>query len=192
MRAEEAQKELLGDEQTLIRKAKNGDQAAFTRLVKMYQRRVYTLVYRFCRDHDTADELAQETFVKAYTSLGSFREEFKFASWILTIATNLAINHLKRSKRQVSIDSEPIAAMLVDPSPSSDPVKSIIDRELMEKLESEVDKLPPDFKAVFILRVHEELSYEEIARKLGIELGTVMSRLFRARARLKKALEEYL
>lgn len=192
MKKEPKQDSRLDEELALVRKAKRGDRDAFSRLVRLNQKRIYRLVYRFCRDHDTADELAQETFVKAYMSLDTFREEYRFASWISTIATNLAINHLRRQKRQVSTVDYPIEEIIADSNPGADPSRSLTDKETMEKLEEEVEKLPPEYKAAFILRVHEGLSYEEIAGKLGIEIGTVMSRLFRARSRLKKALEGYL
>jgi RNA polymerase sigma-70 factor (ECF subfamily) len=188
----ESARESRPDESALIGKAKKGDKEAFSQLVRLHQKRIYYLVYRFCKDHDTADELAQETFVKAYMALDSFREEFRFSSWISTIATNLALNHLRRQKRQVSTEDYPIEEIIADPNPGADPARRLADKEIMAKLDDEVDRLPPEFKAVFVLRIHEELSYEDIARKLGIEIGTVMSRLYRARARLKKALEEYL
>jgi RNA polymerase sigma-70 factor (ECF subfamily) len=181
-----------GDEPALIRKAKKGDSGAFSELVRTYQKRVYRHVYRFCPDHDTADDLAQETFVRAYTSLQTFREEFRFSGWLLTIATNLALNHLKRQKRQVSTEDYPIEEIIADPNPRADPARNLSDKEIRSKLAEAIDRLPPDFKAVFILRVYEDLSYDQIAKRLGIEAGTVMSRLFRARSKLKKALEEYL
>jgi len=181
-----------GDETALIRRAKKGDGKAFSQLVRIHQKWIYRLAYRFCPDHDTADELAQETFVKAYMSLKTFREEFKFSSWLGTIATNLALNHLKRQKHQVSMEDYPIQEIVSDPNPRANPVENLTDKEIRSKIEEEVEKLPPEFKAAFVLRVFEDLSYEEIAERLGIEIGTVMSRLFRARSRLKKALEEYL
>lgn len=181
-----------GDELALIRKAKKGDGAAFSELVRTYQKRIYGLVYRFCPDHDTADELAQETFVKAYTALNTFREEFRFFSWLRAIATNLALNHLKRQRRQVSTEDYPIEQIVSDRSPHANPDRNLTDKELRAKIEQEVEKLPPEFKAAFILRIYEDLSYEEISERLGIEIGTVMSRLFRARSRLKKALEGYI
>lgn len=181
-----------GDELALIRRAKTGDGGAFSKLVRTYQKRIYGLVYRFCPDHDTADELAQETFVRAYTKLHTFREEFRFYSWLSTIATNLALNHLKRQKHQVSMADYPIDEIVSDQNPRANPDRSLSDKELRVKLEDEVEKLPPEFKTVFILRIYEELTYDEIARSLKIEIGTVMSRLFRARSRLKKALEGYL
>ncbi len=181
-----------GEELALIRRAKKGDGGAFSDLVRTYQKRIYRLVYRLCPDHDTADELAQETFVKAYCSLSTFREEFRFWSWLATIATNLALNHLKRQKRQVSMEDYPIDQIVADSNPRANPSRNLADKELRLRLEEEIEKLPPEFKSVFVLRVYEDLSYEQISKRLGIEIGTVMSRLFRARSRLKKALEEFL
>jgi len=180
------------DEIALIRRAKDGDHRAFEVLVKRYQKRIYRLVYRFCPDHDTADELAQETFVKAYTALGTFREEYRFISWLSTIASNLSINYIKRHRRQVSTQNYPIEEIVVDTNPTRDPGKKLADKEMGEAIERAVEKLPEEFKSVFILRVYEDLPYQEIADRLKIEIGTVMSRLFRARSRLKKELEEYL
>jgi len=180
------------DEIALIRRAKDGDHRAFEVLVKRYQKRIYRLVYRFCPDHDTADELAQETFVKAYTALGTFREEYRFISWLSTIASNLSINYIKRHRRQVSTQNYPIEEIVVDTNPTRDPGKKLADKEMGEAIEGAVEKLPEELKSVFILRVYEDLPYQEIADRLKIEIGTVMSRLFRARSRLKKELEEYL
>jgi len=125
MKTEPKQESRLDEELALVRKAKLGDHDAFSRLVRLHQKRIYRLVYRFCRDHDTADELAQETFVKAYMSLDTFREEYRFSSWIGTIATNLAFNHLKRQKRQVSTVDYPIEEIIADPNPGSDPSRSL-------------------------------------------------------------------
>lgn len=180
------------EELSAVREAKDGDHAAYGRLVRAHQKRIYNLIYRFCPDHDTADELAQETFVKAYEKLHTFREEYRFGGWISTIASNLAINYLKRHKRQVSMQDYPIEEIVEDTNPSRNPSTALTDKEMMEKLNEEVENLPPEYRAAFVLRVYEDMSYEEIAEKLNIEIGTVMSRLFRARARLKKALQEYM
>jgi len=179
-------------ERSCVRDAKKGDHRAFSDLVRAHQKRIYHLIYRFCPDHDTADELAQETFVKAYENLHTFREEYRFGSWISAIASNLAINYLKHQKRQVSMQDYPIDEIVEDTNPSRNPSSALSDKELREKLKKEVDNLPPEYKAAFVLRMYEDLSYDEIAKRLKIEVGTVMSRLFRARSRLKKALQEFM
>lgn len=187
----EKQLESLEADRELIRKTKQGNLHSFEELVKKYQKNIYRLAFRMTRDHDTADDLAQETFVKAFTSIGSFKEEHSFYPWIFRICMNLSINYLKRKKFMVS-ESELLPRKLEDSKATGDPMSQLIRDELMDRVESSIDALPPPFKAVFILKVYEELSYEQIAQNLKISVGTVMSRLFRARERLQKSLKDYL
>lgn len=183
--------EPLEVERELIRKAKQGNLYSFEQLVKKYQKKMYRLAFRMTKDHDSADDLAQETFVKAFTSIRSFKEEYKFYPWICRICVNLSINYLKRKKFTVS-ESELEPYKLEDKKATEDPMSQLIKDELMDRIERSVDKLPPHFKAVFILKVYEDLSYEQIAKSLNISVGTVMSRLFRAREKLQKSLKDYL
>jgi len=176
----------------LVARARRGDKEAFSELVKLYLKPVYYLAYRFVRDHDTADELAQECFVKAYQALESFIEGKSFKSWIFAIVSNLAINYLKKKKRQSSLDETIPNDLLEDKKVSSNPHESLVASDLQKQITQAVEELPEDFKAVFILRTYEDMSYEEIAKTLNIENGTVMSRLFRARKILKEKLKEYL
>jgi len=179
------------DERELIHKAKQGNVYFFEQLVKKYQKKIYHLAFRMTKDHDSADDLAQETFVKAFTSIRSFKEEHNFYPWIFRICMNLSINYLKR-KRFVLSESELSPHKLEEKQGTSDPLSQLMKDELLDKINSSIDQLPPTFKAVFILKVYEELSYDEIAKTLNISSGTVMSRLFRARERLQKSLKDYL
>jgi RNA polymerase sigma-70 factor (ECF subfamily) len=183
--------EPLEVERELIRKAKQGNLYSFERLVKKYQKKMYGLAFRMTKNHDSADDLAQETFVKAFTSIKSFREDYSFYPWIFKICMNLSINYLKRKKFMVS-ESELEPYKLEDKEATGDPMSQLMRDELMDKIERSIHKLPPPFKAVFILKVYEELSYEQIAKSLNISVGTVMSRLFRAREKLQKSLKDYL
>ena len=183
--------EPLEVERELIRKAKQGNLYSFEQLVKKYQKKMYRLAFRMTKNHDSADDLAQETFVKAFTSIRSFKEEYKFYPWICRICMNLSINYLKRKKFTVS-ESELEPYKLEDKKATGDPMSQLIKDELMDRIERSIDKLPPPFKVVFILKVCEDLSYEQIAKSLNISVGTVMSRLFRARERLQKSLKDYL
>lgn len=183
--------EPLEVERELIRKAKQGNLYPFEQLVKKYQKNMYRLAFRMTKDHDSADDLAQETFVKAFTSIGSFKEEYSFYPWIFKICMNLSINYLKKKKFTVS-ESELEPYKLEDKKTAGDPMSQLMKDELMDRIERSIDRLPPRFKAVFILKVYEELSYEQIAKSLNISVGTVMSRLFRARERLQKSLKDYL
>ena len=179
-------------ESDLVARAKRGDKGAFSELAKLYLKPVYYLAYRFVRDHDTADELAQECFVKAYQALDSFIEGKSFKSWIFAIVSNLSINYLKRKKRESSLDETLPNDILEDKKVGSNPHDSLIAGNLESEIGRAVEELPEDFKAVFILRTYEDMSYEEIAKTLKIESGTVMSRLFRARKILREKLKEYL
>ncbi len=186
------QKKAKLDEKKLISKAKRGDKNAFGELVRHFSKPVYYLAYRFVRDHDTADELAQESFVKAYQALDSFIEGKSFKSWIFAIVSNLSINYLKRKKREMSLEDSIPDDILEDKKTASNPHEQMTAGDLGKQITKAVDNLPEEFKTVFILRTYEDMSYEEIAASLKIEVGTVMSRLFRARARLKKELKDYL
>ncbi len=185
-------RKLEKSEAGLIARAKNGDRQAFGELVAKYSKAVYYLAYRFVRDHDTADEMTQESFVKAYQAIGTFIEGKSFKSWIFAIAANLSKNYIKRSKRQSSLDDTIPDDVLEDKKVASNPHETVVAKDLGNKISQAVETLPEEYKSVFILRTYEDMSYDEIADTLNIEVGTVMSRLFRARARLKKELKDYL
>jgi RNA polymerase sigma-70 factor (ECF subfamily) len=183
----------IEEDQTLIAKAQGGDLHSFDLLVKKYQRKVYRLAYRILKNHDAADDIAQETFIKAYSSIKSFKLGYAFYTWLYRICLNLSINYLKRQKLVIS---ESQFAEETNPlekeTTSEDPLSLLVKKEQETKIERAIDLLPPKYKAVFVLRVHEDLSYEEIAQTLKISLGTVMSRLFRARERLQALLRDDL
>ena len=180
-------------EDKLISKAKRGDIYSFERLVEKYQKKIYYLALRMTKSHDAADDLAQESFIKAFYSLKSFIEGYSFSAWIYKICMNLTINYLKRQK--FTLPESKLGDRSLESlgertkKDNSDP---LIQKELRVKIEREIDELPAAYKAVFILRTYEDLSYEEIAKTLKISKGTVMSRLFRARERLQKNLKGYL
>jgi RNA polymerase sigma-70 factor, ECF subfamily len=180
------------DEKYLIKSAKKGNRDAFGALVRQFSKPVYYLAYRFTRDHDVSDELTQECFVKAYQAMDSFIEGKSFKSWVFAIVSNLAINYLKKQKRQVSLDDDISESVLEDTRASSNPHDDLVAKDLKVRISEAVERLPEEFKTVFILRTYEDMSYEEISSMLKIEKGTVMSRLFRARARLKRELKGYL
>ena len=182
------------DEQSddeLIRRVQGGDRHSYDLLVKRYQKRVYFLALRMAGDHDAADDLAQETFVRAYFAIGSFTIGRNFYTWLYKICMNLSINHLKSRKFLV-----PESAMgdetgpLERPAVGPDPSDALASREATRKIESAIDALSPKYKAVLVLRVYEDMSYEDIARTLDISVGTVMSRLFRAREKMLDVLGE--
>jgi RNA polymerase sigma-70 factor (ECF subfamily) len=187
----QALQEGLKDDE-LIRQAQQGDLRSFDVLVRRYQKRVYFVAYRMVKNHDAADDIAQETFINAYGAIKSFKPGHSLYTWLYRICMNLAINHLKRSKFVVSESQfEEKASPLEREAATPDPAEDFASREMERKIELAIDSLPPKHKAVLLLRVYEDLSYEQIARTLNISVGTVMSRLFRARARLQEMLKGY-
>jgi RNA polymerase sigma-70 factor (ECF subfamily) len=181
----------IEDEERLIARVQEGDLRSFDLLVKKYQKKIYFLAYRMVKNHDTADDIAQETFINAYSSIKSFKLGHGFYTWLYRICMNLSINHLKRQKFVIpeshfEEESNPLEKEVA----GEDPLAILIQKEQESKIEQAIDSLPPKYKAVFILQVYEDLSYEEIAQTLKISMGTVMSRLFRARERLQKVLKD--
>jgi RNA polymerase sigma-70 factor (ECF subfamily) len=180
------------DEDELILKTQKGDLGSFDILVRRYQKRVYFVAYRMVKNHDEADDIAQETFIHAYSAIKSFKVGYRLYTWLYRICMNLSINHLKRRKFVVpesQFDEQ--TSPLEREASGNDPMESLLSKELGDKIEQAIDSLPPKYKAVLVLRIYEDLSYEEIAKTLKISLGTVMSRLFRARERMQEKLKEY-
>ena len=175
----------------LIHAAQAGRTEAFDELMKRYAASIYRVTYSFVRGHADADDLTQETFIRAYRAIGRFDERFHFYTWARKIAVNLCLNHLKRRGR-VRLQPLPMADGDTESVDIADPRPGVDDSGLRRDLEAALVRLPDDQRAVFVLRVNEELSYSEIAETLNIPVGTVMSRLNRAREKLKELLKEYL
>jgi len=173
----------------LIDQARGGNLFAFEEIVRRYQRRVYATAYRIVRRHEVADDVAQEAFIRAHRSLDRFDTRRPFGPWICRIAANLAVNHVRSPQAREDALPDGHAEM---PSAAAGPLQRVLDTEARAMLDRALGELPAEQRAVFCLRVFEELSYREIADALGIEMGTVMSRLSRAREKLREALSPYL
>lgn len=173
----------------LLEKAQRGNAFAFEEIVRRYQRQVYATAVRIVRRHDLADDVSQDAFLKAYLALGSFDTRRPFGPWVRRIAANLAINYVRSPEARE--DGLPESHDLT-PSPGDDPLGAVLEGEARDVLARAMEGLPPEQRAVFALRVFEELSYREIAECLGIQVGTVMSRLSRARDKLRLAVAPYL
>ena len=181
------------EEEKWVVAAQNGNQDAFDQLVKLHQRAVYRLAYRMVRTHDAADDVAQEAFVRLYRALGRIESHRPLGPWLSRVALNLSMSYLRRQRSQISIDDNPGIEVVI--LPEDDPQYPSLElrrHKFLARLEKGIAKLPPKFKSVFVLRVQEHRSYEEIAEALGLSLGTVMSRLSRARSRLRKELASEL
>jgi RNA polymerase sigma-70 factor (ECF subfamily) len=176
-------------ESGLLAKAAGGNLFAFEEIVKRYQRRVYATALRIVRRHEVADDVVQETFLRAYRNLASFDTARPFGPWVCRIAANLAVNHVRSPIAREEELPEGHAEM---PAASAGPLEVALDAEAQQVLGQALQALPAEQRTVFVLRTSEELSYQEIAETLGISQGTVMSRLFRAREKLRVALGPYL
>jgi RNA polymerase sigma-70 factor (ECF subfamily) len=176
----------------LIQQFKGGRQSAFDRLVVRHQRRIYAITRRMSGNHDDANDLAQETFLAAYRVLERFDERKSFIAFLSRIAINRSINHLRRRKRWRRIETRQSeeAARAVTGQAGAGADRQMERDRLMDRLQKAIEALPPEQKAVLTLKVDQEMSYREIAAALKISPGTVMSRLSRARARLRKELKE--
>jgi RNA polymerase sigma-70 factor (ECF subfamily) len=182
----------IPDDGELVEKAKKGDEHAFEVLVKRYQKGIYRLAYRMTHDHLTADELAMETFVRAYKALYRFRKDANFFNWLYTIGMRLCLNYLKKEKRMVDGDPEVMDTIAHRDKHQDCMLDSVIAKETATRIRAAIERLPDKLRMVLLLRVDEEMSYEEIAEALRVPTGTVMSRLNRARERLREDLGEYL
>ena len=178
--------------------AKEGREAAFRELVRRYERPVFSLIFRMVRDRETAEDLAQDTFIKVLNHIDKYRPEFKLSSWLFKIANNVAIDHLRRRQLDtVSMDGSPHAVTSDAVEATSFDVtgggESALDRlqarELGSAIEAAISQLRPEYRACILLRHVEDKSYEEIAATLDLPLGTVKTYIHRARHELRGLLE---
>lgn len=189
------------NDQELVRRAQQGDRRAFDLLVLKYQHRVLRLVGRFVRDPDQAFDLAQEAFIKAYRALGNFRGESAFYTWLYRIAVNTAKNQLAAHAREgysVSLNSgggDESDESLPEPEALRDyasPEDMAASNELEVEIRAAITALPEDLRTALTLREMEGLSYEEIAMVMNCPIGTVRSRIFRAREAVEERIRPLL
>jgi len=179
-----------GEEAALVRLAQGGDHAAFTQLVRLHQRTVYRVAYGLTRNAADADDLAQETFVRAYQAIDRFRVGEPMQPWLIRIATNLCFSLFRRRRRRPESSLEAQAEAGVQWATHDDPAEHAERSERDRRVQAAFAKLSEEHQAVLALRAVQDLSYEEIAAALKIPPGTVMSRLSRARAELRKKLQQ--
>ena len=174
----------------LARRARAGERAAFDALVRRYSGRVFGLVLRWMRDPEDAREIAQEAFVRAWRGLPRFEGGEEFRGWLFRIAVNAANDELRARKRHGGVNLDDVPESQLGSAQPEDPLDEMEGERLAGRLERALARLNDEHRAVLLLRAREEMSYEEIAHALDIPRGTVMSRLARARARLRELLAE--
>jgi len=187
------------DDLALVSRAKSGEQEAFRALVVRYQRKVYAVALGIVKDPDLAWDVSQEAFVRVHRGLDGFKGESAFSTWLFRITTHLSIDAVRRERRAQKDDLDDLReADLSDAGEGilatalgTDPRENALRRELAGKMEAALAALPEKHRTILVLRELEGLSYEELAERLGIHKGTVMSRLFHARKKMQAALREY-
>ncbi len=184
------------DEKELVERFQNGEQEAFNELVIRYQGKIYNLVYKYVSNSETAKDLSQEIFIKAYRALPNFKRQSAFYSWLYRIAVNLCIDFIRQQKRGQTLSFEDLPTggndepMFNDVSPL--PPNQIETKELGQIIGQAVKQLPPKQQHVFNLRYHDGLQLKEIAAQLDRSEGTIKAHLHHAHKRLQTLLVPYL
>lgn len=178
----------------LLARARAGDTGAFDELITLHRQRVFAIAFQILRNQDDAMDVAQETFIKAWQSLAKFDGRHPLGTWLHRIATNGAIDVVRRRQSHLACELDegnlPVdAASRTTPARPDAPGTAMDLRDLRTRLDAALAALSPDHRAVIVLREVEELSYEEIADRMRCSLGTVMSRLFYARRHLQSQLK---
>lgn len=176
-------------EASIVRKVLGGDANAFETLVLEYEKNVYNIALRMTGNSEDAADMTQEAFIKAYNSLQSFRGDSKFSVWLYRIVSNVCLDFLRSKNRRptvsLSVEDDDGEDAQLDVADESQSPELLLDRKLTrDSVRRGLDSLPPDYRQILLLREIQGLSYDEIAQALSLEVGTVKSRIFRARKRL--------
>ncbi len=185
--------ENVSDDHRLIAECLKGDSAAFGELVRRYQERLYHTAFRLVDNAEDALDVVQEAFLSAYQSLGSFKGDSLFFTWLYRIAVNTAISLKRKKKAVVRIDGGRNGELLAEPPDPSDlsrPGHALEQEEQERRIKKALARLSPEHRAVLVMKDMEGQKYEAIAEALGVPIGTVRSRLHRARLELREVLEQ--
>ncbi|MDD5320969.1 MAG: RNA polymerase sigma factor RpoE [Methylococcales bacterium] len=184
-------------DEDLVLRVQQGDKSAFDLLVIKYQHKIVQLVNRYIKDPSEAQDVAQEAFIKAYRALGNFRGDSAFYTWLYRIAINTAKNYLvSRSRRSSDYQVDVQDAEAVENAPQlqgmETPERLLLNQEIVDTIKTAIDKLPEEMRIAIMLREFEGMSYEEIAQAMDCPVGTVRSRIFRAREAIDNKLNPLL
>lgn len=186
----------------LIEQVQDGDRAALGRLLEMHQGRLFNIALRMVSNRDDAAEVTQDAMVKIIQHIDTYRSEAQITTWMTRIVMNQAITRLRRRKlrdhasldsaRPISSDSDQAASLrkVLEDTREPGPEQRVEDKEMIDRLLAAIDRLDTDFRAVLVLRDLEQLDYQQIAETLEIKVGTVKSRLFRARLALRQEMQK--
>ncbi len=186
---------ILQDENTLVQRAAKGERDAFSQLLQQYQKPIYNLALRMVGDREDAADLTQDVFLKAWRSLPFFKEECSFSTWLYRLASNICIDFLRHQKRRrtvslVFLDRDDEETAYDPPSGEPEPEQLLLRREQLRELARAMDALEVEYRQILTLRVIDGLDYSQIAEILECKVGTVKSRLSRARAKLRLNLQK--
>lgn len=181
----------LEEEARIVQQVKNGNIEAFEALVKAYEKRVYNIALKMLGNPEDAEDAAQEAFIKAYMSIGTFRGDSRFSVWLYRLTNNCCIDLLRKRRDKMSLsvtgaDGETVELDI--PDERSGPEDEVIKKELRLSVREGLEKLPEEYRRILVLREIGAQSYAEIAEILDIDIGTVKSRIFRARKKLLELL----
>jgi len=184
-------------DEDLVLRVQRGDRSAFDFLVIKYQHKIIQLVNRYVKDPSEAQDVAQEAFIKAYRALGNFRGDSAFYTWLYRIAINTAKNYLvSRSRRSSDYQVDVQDAEAIENAPQlqgmETPERLLLNQEIIDTIKTAIDKLPEEMRTAIMLREFEGMSYEEIAEAMDCPVGTVRSRIFRAREAIDNKLNPLL
>lgn len=179
------------DEERLLRRAQKGDSDAFEALISPYERRIYALCLRMLSHHEDAQDAAQDAMIRLYNGLSSYRKEAALSSFIYRVTTNVCLDQLRKRKVRAGESLDALAQEGFSPTDDAPtPEAALLQGERSAALSRAIDRLPEEMRAALVLREIHQRSYEEIAQALSIGVGTVKSRLYRAREKLLVLLKE--
>jgi RNA polymerase sigma factor (sigma-70 family) len=194
-RREQRRIESLREDYSLIHKALEGEQDAFSKLLQKYKDSVSNIIFKIIHNKEEVDDLLQETFIKAFASLSSFNEQYSFSTWLYKIATNNCIDFLRKKKlktfsinRTIDYEEGDTTYEIADTNYEADRI--LLDEQRKNFIQDAINSLPEKYKMVIILRHQQEKNYDEIAQILNIPIGTVKAHIFRAREMLNKYLKD--
>ena len=171
----------------LIERCLSGDQAAWEDIVRLYRRKVFNVAYKFVGRHDEAEDLTQDVFLKVFKSLRTFDRRANFSTWLISVSRNLCIDHYRSVRRERELVNHDVdVVMLARPTGGDTPQAMLERRDRVAMLRTALDKLTPSLRAAIMLRDIQELSYQEIAERLGVPEGTVKSRINRGGTELAR------